>query len=301
MAIVVNGTTLTKVNVGEVNIKKVYARAGESGAYVLVFQGETTTMIYFGGNWKMNMLKSSIDSYFEAFNELLIPNNQKKVIIFPPACYLDYVKSKISSELSDMVEIGIQNIGQERKGAYTGQISAEQAKDCGCTYALIGEAEVKDYLGDTLEMCGRKIYAAMSSGLNAFYIVGENLQEHQNGLTESVIANQLYSALNYNQNLNQYAEYIRTNKIIIVYEPVWSIGTGVIALPSDLQNGCNIIREWLRNMINEETADKAIILTTGSINAGNASEIMSGIDINGLLVAGASNKPVDFSTIINEV
>lgn len=254
-------------------------------------------MIYFGGNWKMNKIKSEIDSYFETFNTALTLNAQKKVIIFPPACYLDYVKSKISSSLSSMVEVGIQNISRAARGAYTGQISAQQAKDCGCTYALIGEGEVRAYLGDTNEDCAQKISQAIANGIKVIYCVGEDLQERENGQTQSVIEAQLSGA-----DLISYgAENFTNGMISICYEPVWAIGTGVTATPSDLQVACAIIREWIASRLGSAAAYATSLYAGGSINPANVQEIIAQPEINSVLVSGASLVADTFASVINVV
>lgn len=295
MAINVNGTNVTKVSIGETSLNKVYARIGESGAYVLVFSVGGIRVIYFAGNWKMNKIKSEIDSFFETFNTDLTLNGQKSVIIFPPACYLDYVKSKIAPNLSGMVSVGIQDISAHKSGAYTGQISANMAKDCGCSVAMIGEAEVREYFGDTNAVCGEKLAMAMQSNLKAIYCVGENLSERDNGQTQSVIETQLSEAL------GDLYTYLNEGRIMIAYEPLWAIGTGKIATPQDLEDACEIIRLWIRNHISMEAYGNSPVLAGGSVTPANIQQIIAMPDINGGLVGGASTYADRFAAMINEV
>ena len=294
MPIVVNGTTLTDLKVGNTDITKVYARNGETGTYVIVFEkgGVVTVALWFGGNWKMNKIKSEIDAFFNTFNSALDLNPTKKVVIFPPACYLDYVKSKISSALSSMVEIGIQNISNREKGAYTGQISAQMAADCGCTYALIGESEVREYMGITDNAVYDQVLLALNNGLKPVLCVGENLDIREAGTSRAYIENQLQEAIG-TLSLSE------VKKLIIVYEPIWAMGTGKTCLPTDANEMCGYIKEWLAYRWGMEASDNIPVCFGGNVKPANINDLLAQPYINGANGGGVSLKAADFATMIN--
>lgn len=294
MPIVVNGTTLTDLKVGNTDITKVYARNGETGTYVIVFEkgGVVTMALWFGGNWKMNQTKAAIDTYFNTFNSALELNPTKKVVIFPPACYLDYVKSKISSALSSMVEIGIQNISDREKGAFTGQISAQMAADCGCTYALIGESEVRYYLGVTDSAVHDQVLLALSNNLKPVLCVGENLEIREAGTSRAYIENQLQEAIGT-------LSASEVERLIIVYEPVWAIGTGKTCSPQDANEMCGYIKEWLAYKWGQEYAERTPVCFGGNVKPTNINDLLAQPYINGANGAGVSLKAADFAGMIN--
>ena len=294
MSIVVNGTTLTDLKVGNTDITKVYARNGETGTYVLVFEKGGTVVInmFFGGNWKMNKVKSEIDDFFNTFNSALDLNPAKKVVIFPPACYLDYVKSKISSALSSMVEVGIQNISDKAKGAFTGQISAQMAVDCGCTYALIGESEARHYLGVTDSAVYDQVLLALSNNLKPVLCVGENLDIQEAGTSRAYIENQLQEAIGT-------LSVSEVEKLIIVYEPVWAMGTGKTCSPQIANEMCGYIKEWLAYKWGQEYAEKIPVCFGGNVKPTNINDLLAQPYINGANGAGVSLKAADFATMIN--
>ena len=297
MPIVVNGTTLTDGEVGNTGVTQVYARNGITGTYILVFEkgggGGTTMALFFGGNWKMNKLKADIDTFFSTFLSSLELNPQKKVVIFPPACYLDYVKSKIPSSYSSMIEIGAQFTASEEQGAYTGQISAAMAKDCGCTYALVGHSECREYLGVTNSDCNKAIQLALSNNLKVLYCVGDSLEQHEAGQMATVINTQLEEAL------GSYitAEDIKNN-IIYAYEPIWAIGTGKTATPDDAEAASAAINAWIEEKISG-SADEATILWAGSANQRNINSWLSPQLIDGVLSSGVATNASNFATMIN--
>lgn len=294
MPIVVNGTTLTNLKVGNTDITKVYARNGETGTYVIVFEkgGVVTVAMWFGGNWKMNKIKSEIDTYFNTFNSALDLNPAKKVVIFPPACYLDYVKSKISSALSSMVEIGIQNISDRAKGAFTGQISAQMAADCGCTYALIGESEARNYLGVTDSAVYDQVLLALNNGLKPVLCVGENLDIREAGTSRAYIENQLQEAIGT-------LSVSEVERLIIVYEPVWAMGTGKTCSPNQANEMCGYIKEWLAYKWGHEYEEKIPVCFGGNVKPTNINNLLAQPYINGANGAGVSLKAADFATMIN--
>lgn len=294
MPIDVNGTTLTDLKVGNTDITKVYARNGETGTYVLVFEKGGTVVInmFFGGNWKMNKVKSEIDNFFNTFNSTLDLNPAKKVVIFPPACYLDYVKSKISSALSSMVEIGIQNISDRAKGAFTGQISAQMAADCGCTYALIGESEARLYLGVTDNAVHDQVLLALNNGLKPVLCVGEDLDIREAGTSRAYIENQLQEAIGT-------LMVSEVERVIIVYEPIWAIGTGKTCLPTDANEMCGYIKEWLAYKWETAVADNVPVCFGGNVKPANINDLLAQPYIDGANGAGVSLKPADFADMIN--
>lgn len=295
MPIVVNNTTLTALGeTGGTNITKVYARQNDTSAYVLVFEkgGVTTMALFFGGNWKMNKVKADIDTFFTTFLAELELNSQKKVVIFPPACYLEYVKSKIPSAYSSMIEIGAQFTASEAQGAYTGQISAAMAKDCGCTYAIVGQTECREYLGVTDAKCNQAIKLALGNNLKVIYCVGENLTQHQAGQMETAIKSQLTNGLA-DIPANDYAN------IIINYEPVWAIGTGYTASADDVSNACGVINSWLTEKLGQSAVDEMSILMGGSATPRNINTWLGIEYIDGVLAAGSSVNPTNFATMIN--
>ena len=297
MPIVVNGTTLTDLKVGNTDITKVYARNGETGTYVLVFEkgGVVTVALWFGGNWKMNKIKSEIDNFFNTFNSALDLNPTKKVVIFPPACYLDYVKSKISSALRSMVEVGLQNISDRAKGAFTGQISAQMAVDCGCTYALIGESEARHYLGVTDSAVHDQVLLALNNGLKPVLCVGEDLDIREAGAYANYVQNQLQSCLS-----GVSASELENGKLVVVYEPIWAIGTGKTITNEQVREMLDyIIRPKLIELYSMEFAEKTPVLMGGTANQRNIQGFISEGTANGGLISGASLQADRFASIIN--
>lgn len=282
------------------SIDTVYARVGDTGSWILMFgQGGTTTMaLFFGGNWKMNNLKADIDTYFNTFNSALELNESKKVVIFPPACYLDYVKSKISSSLSSMVSVGIQNVSTASRanGSYTGQIAPEMAADCGCTAAMIGNSECREYLGITDTDCNQQILHSLSAGLAVWLCVGEPLDIREAGTQETYIANQLQTAL-----ANVDGTDYENGKIVINYEPIWSIGTGKTCSADQANTMCGFIKQWIATNKGDIAAEKTEVVYGGAVKVSNIEELMSKPNINGTLSGGITLKAEDFAEMINIV
>lgn len=298
MPIVVNGTTLTDGKVGNTDITQVYARNGETGTYILVFEkgggGGTTMALFFGGNWKMNNLKADIDTYFNTFNSALELNESKKVVIFPPACYLEYTKSKISSNLINMVRVGAQMIANETRGAFTGQLSVNMVKDCGCTDVLVGHSECREYLGVTNADCNKQVLQGLSSGLTVWLCVGETLEIREAGTYEAYINTQLQEAFS-----GVGPAYFESGKVVINYEPIWAIGTGKTCSPEEADRMCMLIKQWVANGYGDIAADKTEVVYGGSVKVTNIEALMSKPNINGTLAGGVALKAEDFATMIN--
>lgn len=244
----------------------------------------------------MNKIKSEIDDFFNTFNSAVELNPMKKVVIFPPACYLDYVKSKIlASGLSDMISLGIQNISSEPTGAYTGQISAKQAADCGCSWAMVGGFEVREYLGVTDTDVNHATQLAFSNGLKVFLCVGENLEIREAGTYANYVQNQLQSSL-----LQVGTSELENYKLVVVYEPIWAIGTGKTITNDQVREMIeDIIRPKLIELYGMEIADKIPVLMGGTANQRNIQGFISEGMANGGLISGASLQADRFASIIN--
>lgn len=297
MPIITNGTTLTDVRVGNTNITKVYARQGETGTYVLVFEKGGTVVInmFFGGNWKMNKLKANIDDFFNTFNGAVNLDESKRVVIFPPTCYLDYVKSKIPARLSGMVKVGAQSINDHASGAFTGQISAAMVADCGCDYVLVGQSENRQYQGVTNEMCYDMCGLAKSAGLKIIYFIGETLDEYEAGETETVLTAQL-DAIKNAFSAEEFYQYVT-----VAYEPVWATGTGRTCTPDDLRDTyVGLIKGIIANYYGEEVADRTALVISYSINPANAQSWLTVPGIKGTVASGVSLSADRFADIINQ-
>ena len=300
MPIIVNGTTLTDLMVGGTNITKVQVRQNEDSPYVIVFGGgEEIMAIVYAGNWKMNKVKADIDSFFTTFNANLNQDANKEVIIFPPACYLDYVKTKINaSPRSSMLKLGIQNIARETSGAYTGQISAQQAADCGCDYVMVGNSEVRQYLGITNDDCNAHIAQALANNMKVIYCIGENLSEQEAEQSETVLNAQLSAVAGQFSNSSTGDRLIEKN-ILIAYEPVWSIGTGKTCSSDTAAARSVLIRNIIETLCDLESAERTTVLYGGSLKPANVAEYFAKTRNNGGLFGGVSLQGAAFANTIN--
>ena len=294
MSIIVNGTTLTDGRVGDVDITKVYARNGETGTYVLVFEKQIGTILYFAGNWKMNKLKADITSFFTAFASSLNANEPKPIWICPPICYIKQTYDAIPSSIKPRVHVCAQNICQSASsasGAYTGQISAAMAKDCGATTVMIGHSEVRQYLGLTVADSKKQVEAAAAQGLNILFCVGETFEEREAGQSADVIYNQL-AALNVSLITD-------VSTLIVCYEPVWVFGTGKVCTPEQANQMCALIEPWIREHIGGPLADKTKVIFGGSVKESTVTSYVRQIDILGAMAGGASLNGTEFAGLIN--
>lgn len=294
MSIIVNGTTLTDGRVGDVDITKVYARNGETGAYVLVFEKQIGTILYFVGNWKMHKLKADITSFFTAFASSLNANEPKPIWICPPNCYIKQTYDAIPSSLKSRVHVCAQNICQSvssASGAYTGQISAAMAKDCGATTVMIGHSEVRQYLGLTVADSKKQVEAAAAQGLNILFCVGETLEEREAGQSADVIYNQL-AALNVSLITD-------VSTLIVCYEPIWTFGTGKTATPEQANQMCALIEPWIRNNIGGPVADNTKVIFGGSVKESTVNSLVNQDNIIGVMGGGVSLNGTTFAGLIN--
>jgi triosephosphate isomerase len=200
--------------------------------------------------------------------------------------FLSTVNSSISG--TD-IKLGAQNMCDQDKGAFTGEVSGPMLKDMGCEYVVIGHSERRTLYGENDEVCAAKYAAVLKNNLKPIFCIGETLDEREKGITEEVVSRQLDAILNT-------AGVASLANAVIAYEPVWAIGTGKTATPAQAQE----VHAFIRNKIAQQDADIAEglrILYGGSMNAGNAVELRGQSDIDGGLIGGASLKAEDFLVI----
>ena len=244
------------------------------------------------GNWKMNLdYEQGISLFSEMVNMIQdeVHGNQQ-IIICSPFIHLPALV-KLSAS-ADQVAIGAQNINQNQKGAFTGEISAEQVKSTGAQYVILGHSERRAYFGETDELLAQKVDAALAYDLRPIFCIGETKEERESGDYFEVIKSQLSNGL-FHLDAKAFQE------IVLAYEPVWAIGTGLTASPEQAQEVHAFIRKTLAEQYGQDVADNTSILYGGSANPGNAQSLFSQPDIDGGLIGGASLKSRDFQEIIN--
>jgi len=219
----------------------------------------------------------------------LIPDSlEREVAIAPPFTALPTLALLLKGS---PINLAAQNVHDKLQGAFTGEISAPMLVDIGCSYVIVGHSERRSYFGETDEWVNRKVKAVIACGMRPILCVGETLEEREKGLTFSTIGRQLKEGL---QDVN-----IGDNwQIVIAYEPVWAIGTGQTATPSQAEEVQSFIRQELGNMLGRKVAEETRILYGGSVTPGNIAGLMAEEDIDGALVGGASLKVEDFISII---
>ena len=242
------------------------------------------------GNWKMNTDRASGSALAGALAENS-PSEEAgvEVLVCPPFTGLESVGRAIDGSA---VQLGAQDVYFEPGGAFTGEISVEMLRDAGCGYVIIGHSERRNVLGEDDEVANRKVKAALAGGLKVVLCVGELLSQREAGNTEWVLDLQMAGSL------ADISEDDAKN-IVIAYEPVWAIGTGVTATTEQAESAHLHLRNWVSGHYNSEFADQLRILYGGSVKPDNAEALMSQPNVDGALVGGASLKPDLFIPIID--
>ena len=237
------------------------------------------------GNWKMNASKESVNTLIEG---ILSGMNEasSEVIVCAPFPYLSQVESLIQGS---SLMLGAQNLNVNSAGAYTGEVSADMIKDFGAQHVIVGHSERRSLYAETNAIVAEKTKAAIDAGLTPLLCVGESLEDRESGNTEAIVEEQINAVID----LIGIESF---DQVIIAYEPVWAIGTGLTASPEQAQTVHLFIRNLLANS-SEKIAKRTPILYGGSMNAGNAADLISCSDIDGGLIGGAALKAEDFLQI----
>ena len=242
------------------------------------------------GNWKMNSGSPAEASVLLGGLLEACPKAPAcEVVVCPPATALALAAETLRDSA---IALGAQNCHFAPSGAYTGEVSAAMLTGVGCTHAIIGHSERRQYFGETNETAGKRLAAAVAGGLCGILCVGESLEQREAGQEIETCAAQLAGGL-----AEIPAEALA--HVMIAYEPVWAIGTGRTATPEQAGEVCTFIRATIRHMYGARIARSITIQYGGSMNPGNAAELLAQPDIDGGLIGGAALKPDQFVAIIN--
>ncbi|MBQ9030306.1 MAG: triose-phosphate isomerase [Parasporobacterium sp.] len=239
------------------------------------------------GNWKMNKTPEEAKALIKELIPL-VDNEDVDVIFCVP--FID-IPVAIDLLKGSNISVGAQNMHFEDKGAFTGEISAKMLYESGVEYVIIGHSERRQYFAETDETVNKKILKAFETELIPIVCCGETLEQREAGITLDWIKGQITNAF-----LNVPKE--QAAQTIIAYEPIWAIGTGKVATKEQAEEVCCFIRETIKGLYDEDTADRIRILYGGSVTGDSANELFSMADIDGGLVGGASLK-ADFGRIVN--
>jgi triosephosphate isomerase len=244
--------------------------------------------LFICGNWKMNADRAGAVALAQATARTAREVKGVDVGVCPPACYLEPV---VAAAKGTPLVVGGQNMHTEANGAFTGEIAGPMLKDLGCTHVILGHSERRHIFGESDEFVSKKVRAAFGFGLTPILCVGEKIEERKAGQTESVVRRHVtagFAGLSKDQ----------ARQVVIAYEPVWAIGTGLTATPAQAEEVHAFIRKLLTNLYDAALAQEVRIQYGGSVKAENTFELMSQPDIDGALVGGASLKPADFLKIV---
>ena len=243
--------------------------------------------VVIAGNWKMNKTPAEAKELISAIAPLVKDADCDVVACTP---FVDLASAQEAAAGTN-IQIGAENCHWEKSGAYTGEISAEMLSSMGVKIVIIGHSERRQYFGETDVTVQKRVRAALDAGLTVILCVGETLEQREQGITSELVAMQTKIALG-----GVSEEELK--RIIIAYEPVWAIGTGKTATAQQANEVCHTIRECIASVYSQAAADGITIQYGGSMNAGNAAELLAQPDVDGGLIGGASLKPQDFATIV---
>ncbi len=238
------------------------------------------------GNWKMNGSLASVQELLAGLKDGVGAVNNAKLVVCPPSVFIAETRAQLAGTV---IGWGGQDVSTQKSGAYTGETAASMLTDFGCEYVIIGHSERRTYHGETDQLVAEKFTAARKSGLIPLFCIGETLEEREQGITEEVVARQIDAVIDH-------CGVEMLGEGVIAYEPVWAIGTGKTATPEQAQEVHAFIRARVASN-SAAVAESLQILYGGSMNPGNAAELMANPDIDGGLIGGASLKAADFLAI----
>jgi len=243
------------------------------------------------GNWKMNLDYNEGLALFSEVTNMVKDEatGNQQVVVCSPFIHLHSL-AQLAKGYSN-IAVGAQNAHQAESGAYTGEVSAKQVKSTGAEYVILGHSERRQYFGESNELLAKKTDIALANGLKPIFCIGETLQQREANEHFGIIKSQLEEGV-------FHLDADKFGQIVLAYEPVWAIGTGVTATSDQAQEIHAFIRAELATKYGQQVADDTTILYGGSCNAKNAGELFACADIDGGLIGGASLKSRDFTDIV---
>ncbi|MEM0531374.1 triose-phosphate isomerase [Zongyangia sp. HA2173] len=248
---------------------------------------KATRKAVIAGNWKMNKTRPEAKALIEEMIPL-VKDADCDVIICVPYTNLE---TAIAATKGTNIKVGAENCHWAKSGAFTAEVSADMLKEVGVEYVIIGHSERRQYFGETDVTVNQRVRAALDAGLKVILCVGELLDQREQGITEEICSMQTKIALGG-------VSKEEMKNIIIAYEPVWAIGTGKTATADQAEEVCGAIRGVIAKLYDDATAQATTIQYGGSMNAKNADELLSKVDVDGGLIGGASLKAPDFAAIV---
>ncbi len=239
------------------------------------------------GNWKMNKTPSEAVAFANSI-KASVDTTECDVVFCVPA--IDIVPV-VEAVKGTNIAVGAENMHFEDSGAYTGELSADMLLDAGVKYVVLGHSERREYFGETDEIVNKKVLKAIAKGLVPIVCIGETLKQREQGITVDLVRMQAKIALN-----GVTAD--QAKEVVIAYEPIWAIGTGKTATDDQAEEVCAAIRQVIKEIYDEATAEAIRIQYGGSVNGANAGSLFAMPNIDGGLVGGASLKP-EFEKIVN--
>ena len=244
------------------------------------------------GNWKMNKTVSEAKEFALNAKDLGKLAKQNKVDMGICVPYIDL--APVKKILKNSLIVGAENCHELDHGAYTGEVSIPMLLDLGITWCIIGHSERRTYYNETSEACNKKILALLKNNMVPVYCCGESLETYEEGKTKEFVKEQI---------IKGFKDVSKEDaaKVVIAYEPIWSIGTGKNASKEIAEDVCKFIREVIESLYNKEVAEQVIIQYGGSVKPNNIAEYLKQTDIDGALVGGASLKAESFLEMIKNL
>ena len=240
------------------------------------------------GNWKMNKTPAEATQLIQELKPLVKDAKSTVVVCVPALC----VHAAKQAARGSKIKVGVQNMHWAASGAYTGELSADMCKACGVDYVIVGHSERRQYFGETDETVNKRALAVVRAGMTPIICVGERKEQREAGYTDALVEYQTLIALT-----GMTAAEVK--KVVIAYEPVWAIGTGLTATDEQANETIGVIRAALARKYGKRVADKVRIQYGGSMRPSNVDGLMKQPEIDGGLIGGASLKAEDFARIVN--
>ena len=241
------------------------------------------------GNWKMNFTPAEATAFINEIKPMVAGKDNCDIIFCAPYVTID---AAMKAAEGSNIKIGAENVHYEAKGAFTGEVSADMLKAIGVEYVIIGHSERRQYFGETDTTVNLRTKAALAAGMKVILCLGEVKEQRLAGITNEVVSMQTKLDL-----ADVDAEALKN--VIIAYEPVWAIGTGLTATPEQAEETCAVIRRVVANLYGEDAAEAMTIQYGGSMNDKNAAELLAKTDVDGGLIGGASLVAEKFTAIVD--